>query len=307
LKRKKKSNRVALSFAATIIGISVAVGLVIALPPPAPGNVAIRHIPQSLPAYTGVLGEYAPADAVQVSFNNLTAIRAINASVVSTSEYLAFQDPALSISVSDVRSRLSIVLSKPNVTVNVAFLSQTAFATVSSGFNSSNVPRSRQGNYTFFSAAEVTSSAVPVGTWVTMKQTDRAFISCTGALDAFDALGRILLVRNGSSSSILDRQDVHRMFFTVNGTAGHLALGIQNYPGAVTSGTMTLISVDNLGRSLALDYTVGFSSSSVAQSQLGYAMKVYLGAFRFTSYDEFVQATEYQPTSALKSAIAQAG
>ena len=97
------------------------------------------------------------------------------------------------------------------------------------------------------------------------------------------------------------------MFFTVNGTTGHLALSIQNYPGAVTSGTMTLVSVDKLGTSLALEYTVGFSSSSVAQSQVHYAMNVYLGASRFTSYDEFIQATEYQPTSALKSAIAQAG
>jgi hypothetical protein len=303
--RRKKLNRVALSFAVTIVGISAVVGLIIAFPP-APGNVATKHIPASLPTYSGVIGEYAPADAVQVSFNNLTAIRTINASVLSTAAYLTFQDPALSISVPDVRSRLSIVLPKPNVTVNVAFLSETAFSTVSSGFNSSNVPRSRQGNYTFFSAAEVTSST-PVGTWVTMKQADRAFISCTGALDAFAALGRILLVRNGSASSMLDRQDVHRMFFAVNGTTGHLALGIQNYAGAVTSGTMTLISVDNLGTSLALDYTVGFNSSLMAQSQVGYTMKVYLGASRFTSYDEFVQATEYQPTSALKAAIAQAG
>ena len=142
---------------------------------------------------------------------------------------------------------------------------------------------------------------------MTVLRDDQGIAFAEGALPAFDAMSRILGVRNGSLSSILARQDVQRLFYTVNGTANHLAIGIQNFPGAVTTGQMTLVTVDDASPLLRISNVVDFSSSQQAQAQLGYFRSVYLGSEEFVSYDEFLQALATQPVGSLQKAVALVG
>src|SRR5439155_4309940 len=140
-----------------------------------------------------------------------------------------------------MNSRLTIGLTVPNPTVTVALLTPSGFAEAFSAFESTTLPYSQVGPSRLFSVSNIAGGR-STATWVTLLGDDQGIAFAEGALPAFDAMNRVLGVRNGTSSSILVRQDVQRLFYTVNGTANHLAIGIQNFPGAVTTGQTTLVT-----------------------------------------------------------------
>jgi hypothetical protein len=105
----------------------------------------------------------------------------------------------------------------------------------------------------------------------------------------------------------LASDSVQRLLYAANGTDRHLGLAIQNFPGAVRTGDMTLITVDKTSSKVSLNYFVHFANVTEAQSQTGYFTKVYLGATRFVTFDEILAATQFQPISALHKAIIVVG
>jgi hypothetical protein len=70
---------------------------------------------------------------------------------------------------------------------------------------------------------------------------------------------------------------------------------------------MTLITVDELGGSLAINHLVAFSNQSLAQSQTSYFKSAYLGSEKFESYDDILVAVESQPLRSIVSAISLVG
>jgi len=91
-RRKSKRGGVALGFILTFGVLSI---LAVALLESNTG-VTVVQVPDKLPTYSGVLQGYVPTDALQVSLDNLTAIRAINRSVDRKSTRLNSSHPSRS-------------------------------------------------------------------------------------------------------------------------------------------------------------------------------------------------------------------
>ena len=304
MKRRSRARRVRLSFALTFGSLLLIFLLAITL---LPGGVAIvtKHIPATIPTYDGMIGMFAPYDAVQVSFNNFTAIRGINQSALLGRTYLTFTNPRLNITVASMESRITIVLSKPNGTVDVAILDPGAFASANSMFNQSGLQSTRVGKNILYFASELSFGKTITG-WVSFLSGSRALVSSTGD-SAQGAVSMVLDVYEGTQSTIINKTEVQRTLYVVNGTDNHLGIGIQNYAGTVTSGKITLITIDEVSNSLAINYAVKFSNSTFASSQIGYFEKVYNIAGKFVSYDDVLLAKETQPLSALTKAIVIVG
>jgi hypothetical protein len=120
-------------------------------------------------------------------------------------------------------------------------------------------------------------------------------------------VAHILNVYSGKAASILNRTDVDRMLYAVNGTEGHLALGIQNFPGSVQTGNATLISVDARQNYAVISYVVRFNDAGQASAQVGAVKSAYISAHQYFQYDELVKAVEVQPVSQLKVAVGLVG
>lgn len=304
MKRRSRGRTVRLSFALTFGSMLLIFVIAITL---LPGGVAIvtKHIPATIPTYDGVIGKYAPYDALQVSFNNFTAIRGINQSALLGQTYLTFSNPRTNITVASIESRITVVLSKPNATVDVVILSPGAFASAFSVFNQSGLQSTHVGSNVLYFASELSFGKTITG-WVSMLSGSRAFVSSTGDT-AQGAVSMVLDVYDGSQSSLISKTEVQRSFYVLNGTDNHLGIAIQNYAGTVTSGKITLITIDEVSNSLAINYAVKFSNSTFASSQIGYFERAYIIAGKFVSYDDVLLARETQPLSALTKVIVLVG
>ena len=305
-RKKSKRGSVALGFILTVAVLSL---LTLALIESNPG-VTVVQIPDQLPTYSGFLQRYAPSDALQVSFDNLTAIRAVNRSVIASGQLFVLDTPHVSVNTTDVAWRLTIALSIPNATVTVVTLDPRSFgnlsATLTAAGQSNAIPTDRAGNLTAYAAAGTLSGEIQAY-WLTLIPSDRALVYSPGAADALQALKHVVGVYVGSVPSILNRTDVDRMLYAVNGTQGHLALGIQNFAGSVRTANATLISVDSDSKSAYISYVVRFSDSTYAAAQVGTVKTDYNNAHQFFQFGELVKAVEVQPISQLKVGIGLVG
>jgi hypothetical protein len=305
-RRKSKRGGVALGFVLTVGILSL---LTLALLESNPGVIVVP-IPDKLPTYSGFLQRYAPTDALQVSFDNLTAIRAVNKSAIANQQFFALDQPHVSMDTTSISWRLTIGLSNPNATVTIATLDQRSFdnasALLTTAGSSSAIPTDKVGNVTMYAAAGKVSGEVQAY-WLAMLPADRALVYSPGANDALQGLKHVLGVQLGTVQSILTRNDVDRMLFAVNGTQGHLALGIQNFAGTVRTGNATLISVDADHTSAYISYVVRFADASEASSQVGAVKSAYISAHQFFLFGELVKAVEVQPFSQLRVAVGLVG
>jgi hypothetical protein len=307
-RKRPKRGSVALGFVVTVGILSL---VTVALLEVGGGvSVTVVQMPSTLPAYSGFLGQFVPGDALQASFDNLTAIRAVNESVISTQQFFELDQPRVSVNTSSIGWRLTVGLTTPNATVNVATLDPASFDALSSSLtaagNSNAVPTQKAGNLTLYAAAGKLSGEVQAY-WLTVIPGERALVYSPGANDALQAVEKVVNVYFGKAASILDQTQVDRMLYAVNGTRGHLALGIQNFPGSVRSGQATVIAVDASPTSALIDYVVRFADADSAQSQVSAVKATYISAHQFFIYDELVKAVEVQPVSQLKVAVGLVG
>jgi len=300
-RRKRGGRRVLISFLATVTTLFVIVFVALNLAP----GVPTYHIPSNIPTYGGVLATYAPIDSLQVSLDNLTAVRALNKTALGNTRFLNILDPQVSLTTAEMNVRISIALAQPNSTVNVALLRSEGYVTIDDAFRSFVQPPTMIGNLSAYSVAD-NATGQKLGYWLTLVPNRRAVIFSQGALEALSGIRRIVGVMNGTVNSILSNVDVARMVYVVNGT-NHLALGIQNFPGVVRTGLGTLISVDSKGQSLEITYVIRFNGTATATSQVKTVKADFLAARQFAIYDELVKAIEVQPLSSLRNAVALVG
>jgi hypothetical protein len=305
-RRKSKRGSVALGFVLTVGVLSL---LTLALLESNPG-ITVVQMPDKLPAYSGFLQRYAPSDALQVSFDNLTAIRAINQSVIAKQQFFELDEPHVAMNTTAIGWRLTVALSTPNATVTIVTLDPRSFSNISavltSAGSSNLIPTDRIGNVTLYAAAGKLSGEIQAY-WLTVMPTDRVLVYSPGANDALQALKHVVDVYSGAVPSILTRSDVDRMLYAVNGTQGHLALGIQNFAGTVRTGSATLISVDADSTSTYISYVVRFADASEATAQVAAVKSAYISAHQFFQFSELVKAVEVQPDSQLKVAVGLVG
>jgi hypothetical protein len=303
-RKKAKRGSIALGFVLTV-GILSLISFVLLESNP---GVTSVQVPDKLPAYSGFLQRYAPTDALQVSFDNLTAIRAINQSVISNQPFFELDQPHVSMNAGAIGWRLTVGLSTPNATVTIVTLGSGPFGNLTASLTGagSSIPTDRVGNVTVYAAAGTLSGEVQAY-WLAIIPGDRALIFSPGANDAFQAVEHVIDVYRGTLPSILNRIDVDRMLYAVNGPSGHLALGIQNFAGSVQTGNATLISVDADHTSAFISYVVRFPDANEASAQVGAVKAVYISSHQFFQFDELVKAVEVQPVSQLKVAVGLVG
>ena len=303
-KKKRSSRRVTLSFAATVLVLTILALAGIALYPVGNG-VTTKHVTGTIPSYSGLLGEFAPIDALQVSFNNLTAIRAINSTALPTGTYLTLVDPGMTVSVTSIEQRVSVAMASPNATVDITILAQGAFDDLRSALNRSLAPIAKVGPYPIYSTTAIVNKS-SVQTLLAPLEGTRALLASSSVGSAKQAITKAISVFLGTRPSLLSNPDVRSLLYVANGTGGHLGVAIQNFVGVVTTGKMTLITVDDLGSILAINHFVKFANATEAGSQISYFTKVYIGD-RFESYDDILVAIRPQPLSSLVEAVAAVG
>src|SRR2546427_925774 len=192
--RRRRSTRLPISFAATILVLSATVAVLLYLRSISGLPLVVKHIPQSIPTYGGIIGRYAPSDALQVSYDDLTAIRRINRTAIPNNVLLDLVEPKLTLTSSELNSRLTVGLTIPNATVTVALLTPSGYAEASSVFETTTLPHSQVGPSTLFSVSNIAGGR-STATWVTLLRDDQGIAFAEGALPAFDAMNRILGVR----------------------------------------------------------------------------------------------------------------
>ena len=307
-RKKSKRGGVAFGFVLTV-GVLSLFTLILLESNSGPTIITVQ-MPDKLPSYSGFLQRYVPSDALQVSFDNLTAIRAINRSVIADQQFFELDEPKVSMNTTTIGWRLTVGLSAPNATVTIVKLDPGTFGGLATALtaagNSNAIPTDKIGNLTVYAAAGAQAGEVQAY-WLAVIPGDRTLLYSPGANLALQAMGRVLGVYAGSVTSILSRTDVDRMLFTVNGTEGHLALGIQEFVGSVQTGQATLISVDAHQNSAFISYVVKFSDASQASAQVRAVRAAYISAHEFYQYDELVRAVEVQPDSQLKVAVGLVG
>jgi len=302
-RKKSKRGGVVLGFALTVGTLSLLVLILVETNP----GITMVQMPDQVPSYSGLFQRYVPSDALQVSFDNLTVIRSINQTVISRQPLFELDTPHVSIGTEAVGSRLTVGLSTPNASVTIVTMDAGSFSNLTAALTGAGntIPTESVGNLTVYAAAGTLAGEIQAY-WLTLIPGDRALVYSPGANDAFQAIGHIINVYRGAPS-ILTRTDVNRMLYTVNGTQGHLALGIQNFAGTVRTGNATLISVDANHDYASISYVVKFADANQASAQVGAVKAAYISAHEFFRYGELVKAVETQPLSQLKVAIGLVG
>ena len=305
MKRKKGKNRVKISFAATILVLSSITVIVYALS----FRVPSYSIPANLPPYGGLIGKYAPSDSLQVSFQNYSAIRAINASAVPNNQLVNLVNPSITVHVSAVQQQVLVTLLNPalhiNNTATAAVLDTGAFTNLSRALTNSNLVPDMEQNFALYQVNDSSNGRTKTE-WLTLVPGGSSVVFAEGALDAKATILRVLSVWDGATPSILTSQNVTRMLYPVGGT-NHLAFTVENFTGEVLSSKMGVVTLDVTNQRIQLTHVVRFASSSLASAQVGQVQGVYRFANDFSIWEENVEAVQSYSLSNLQGAVVLAG
>jgi hypothetical protein len=306
LKRaKKRSQRVKISFAVTVLALSaitiVAYSLSFGIP--------TYSVPSNLTPYSGLVGKYGPSDALQVTFDNFTAIRAINSSAVQESELIRLTQPEVTVLTSSILQQVLVTLVGTNPVVNnsatAAILDTRAFSNLSRALASSKLAPDLYGPFKLYNLTDNANGRTR-NEWMTLISSDSSVVFSEGTAGARSTVIKMLNVWEGSAPSILSLQNVTRMLYSVDGTK-HLALSIQNFPGQVLTSDMGALAVDVVSGTVQVSNVVRFSNSTLASSQVSQVKSAYRFASDFSRYEESIKAIETFPLSNLQEAVGLAG
>jgi hypothetical protein len=299
--RKRNNIRLlAASFFAVFIGLFIVVGYLYYIS----SSVPSYHLPETIPHYTTVWSKYAPEGILQLTYRNLTSLNQINSSALNVVALFELNSPHISISSSYVDTLMTIVFSRPNATVELAFLKNNS-SFIFDAFKQIE-PSRIQGDASLYFTQALSNKSLVKG-WAMTIPRERLFAFSEGSSNAYDALSKILQTRNGTISSVLANIDLRKMFYIVGGPNGHLAFTFQNFPGLIRTGNMTLQVVDADTNNAKTYYVVGFVNSDYAMSQLNYFKKQYFTSQFFRVYDNFLLALKLQPLSQVASAFRDVG
>lgn len=289
---KQSRKPMVISFSVTVLLLAgIALGLTLSRP-----TVTVLHLPQTLPTYEATWARYVPANSLLFGFENYTLIRQYNSSYPFYGTLLNLPDVRLTLPARTIEAILTIVLETPNATVDIAFVTPRAFTNFSNAFANYEYSAVQQGQNTMYYVRDLTKGSLQFG-WIALAPSDRAIAFSLGSEVAKEAIQEVLGVQQGSVVSVIDRQDVRGMLYVANGTSGHLALGLQNFPGVIRSGIATFTVVNAVGPQLEVSRIVEFNSTGVAVAQWTSVRSAYLYATKFVVFDTLVQATEFHPLS----------
>jgi len=305
-RKQKRSKTFAISF---ILVISVLVGgslvLIYFVTQP-----TVNHLPSTLPTYSAGWASYAPSSALQFTFRNYTALRALNSTALANGTFIATQTPVASLPFSAVRTFVTVVFSTPNATVDIAFVDPSEFSVFYGIFQSRGPAPIIEGDARLY-VTQVAGSQSGTGGytagWLVAIPSSNAIGFSEGTGAARTAIESVLAVRNGSVPTILTRTDVTQMFYIAGGADTHIAFTVQNFPGLVSSGQMTLQVVDDYLSTARTSYIVKFNSTNIALAQYDFVKNEYPTSQYFAIYDQYVLSQKTQSLSELSIAVQSVG
>lgn len=305
MKRKKGKSRVKVSFAATILVLAV----ITVIAYTSSFRVPSYSIPSNLPPYGGIIGRYAPIDSLQVSFDNLTAVRALNSSAVPDTQLVDLLNPKVTVHMSDVEAQVLVTILNPALSINntgtAAVLDGPAYSNLSRALSGSTLAPVSERSFAFYRVND-SSNGRTKAEWMTLVPGSSSVVFAEGGSNAMGVILQMLSVWQGQTPSILTSQNVTRMLYPVGGTA-HLAVSIQNFTGEVLSSRMGVLAVDVAGQQVQVSHVVRFSSVGVASSQIGAVQNVYKFASDYSQWEECVKADETFSMASLQEAVALSG
>ena len=305
MKRKKGKNRTKISFVATILVLSIAafVGYALSF------RIPSYSIPSNLPQYGGLIGRYAPADSLQATFANYSAIRAINSSAVPNKQLLNLVNPAVTVHMDAVDASVMVTILNTQEHINntgtAALLDPGAYANLTGALGGSKLVASNYGGWSFYYVND-SSNGRTKAEWLAPIPGASSVVFAEGSADAKAVIQRMQSVWQGSTPSILTAMNVTRMLYPISGTS-HLALSIQNFTGEVLTSKAGVVAVDYTNQQVQFSRVVNFRSAGYASSQVSQVQAVYRFANDFSIWDENVKAVQnYSPTN-LENAVGLAG
>jgi hypothetical protein len=303
LKKRRRSRAFLYSFVGTLL---VLVLLFLAVYETPPEEVTTETIPSTLPQYTAPWGPFVPATALQMGFENFTMIRQANQSIVPDSNViLNITSPSAVIRNADLVYHLDVVVATPNSSYDVLFLKPSSFARVSTLFGG-NGQKQDGGAASLFNVTDSSGGSVELS-WVGLFPSQRALAFSAGQVSGQQALDIAFDSANGSIPEMISYTSIPQMLYTVGGAEGHFAIGIQNFPGLVSTGLLTLIAVDPLQTYTQTSFVVQFANPSTASAQVQTMKNEYLSSHDFTVYGSNVRAIVLTKSGALEAAVQQVG
>ncbi|MDG6909930.1 MAG: hypothetical protein JRN08_06140 [Nitrososphaerota archaeon] len=303
--RKKESRKpVIIGFAVTVIILfSLFFGLVLIRP-----GVPVSTLPASIPRYSALWGTYVPASAQLFGWENYTAIREYNASYPTQyTVLLDILDVNLKLRPAAIDSVVTVSFAQPNESIAFAFVNQAAFNNFTSAFSGLSYTAVQAGNSTMYYVRDYSYGQTQYG-WLALIPADRGIAFAVGGADAKQALLMTLTLK--PSDAMINTMNVRQMLYVANGTAGHLALGIQNFAGVLPLANRTLTVIDSNGSQMEIRRVLEFNSTNTAVAQYGNVKQGYLNAHAFTvfgsalpRYSSFVLATQFEAMSDLSGAV----
>ena len=299
MKKRRKESRwpIALGFFITVAVLSgVFLGFVLLRP-----AVTVNHLPSEVPASDSLWGRFVPDNMVQFWFENYTGIREYNASYpVQFSDLLSLTAPAISLPSTSIYYSMSVTLAQPNESIAIAFVDPQTFNNFTSVFSSASPLRITAvpvGPNTLYGPVQNNYEGNLQNGWLALIPAYHGIAFAIGSNDAKQALQTCLQVT--TSDSILSRNDVRDMLYIANDTAGHLAIGLQGFPGVIPSGSTTMTVVGVSGGTTVVSRIIEFNSTSTAVTQYPHVETDYRSSTAFKVYVSFVRATQYESVSSL--------
>ena len=299
---KGQKRAFAISFAVVFIILASLYGGLIYLS----GQTHVNHLPSTVQPYEIAWGKYVPENYYQVAFQNYTQSRTVNSSVPLNLVVLQLEDPVINISTSQVNAIISVTMSSPNQTVDIAFLTQSAYARLNSALLNGKPQNSSVGSYPMYLIAENVNRTLDVG-WLGMMANDQAFALALGSGQAQAGLTAVLKTALGQSPSFLTSLQVSQAAYVAGISSYPLAAGFEHFPGVVRTGNLTGTFVALQGGGISVSNVVGFSSTVSAQSQVSYTKQVYNTYHEFTLYDSYIDVHATWSTSQLEQALRLVG
>lgn len=298
MRRKKESKKpLIIGFTVTVLILfSLFFGLIFIRP-----GVPVSTLPASVPQYTAVWGKYIPDSALLFGFENYTAIRLYNASYPTQySELLNILDLHLVLRPAAIGSVITVSFAQPNESIAFAFVNRAAFNNFTNAFAQVNYTRVQAGNDSLYYVRNYQQGQTQLG-WIALIPADRGIAFAVGNNDAKQALLMCLALK--PADALISKSSVRQMLYVANGTAGHLALGIQHFPGVLAAANSTLTTVDYSGSRVVINRVLEFNSTRMAVAQYDNVKQSYLNAHQFMVYSSYVLATEFEALSDLSGAV----
>lgn len=304
MKKKRKNGRLfVVSFLLTVV---VLIGLVVALSlAPTAFSVPSYKLPTTIPNFPTAWARYVPSGVLSVSVINYTLIRQLNSSAVPRDNLLELVTPRENLTSNMVNALVSVTYSTPNATASIIYMPKSAFQQFATPIEEAYT-HYLNGKPAFYYSASQEGNQSQSG-WLVLVPSDSIVAFAFGSSPAEQAINLCLEAANGTTANILHQTNIQQVLYILNGTENHLSFQIQNFPGLVSTGNMTALSVDDVGASIHVSYVVEFQNATLAKSQEVYMRDSYLSAASFAQYEQYLKALEYQPFSQMQFAVRLAG